>query len=428
MEVVIILLLIFIILTGYYFLQAQKLSQENSKLEKLQKKILLAHQEKLNELKQIHMDLYDEIEVSAQRNSFLLRRISEQQSINQNLSLRIAELSKFESILDIKTKAQAHCNFTIAESQKLFLQIQSKILELNNKVKDLTNGIREEAIDNAQNVAAEAYALKGQESELKKVIKALENKISGYGDEYLIPVSSTLDDLVEQYGHLDASNKLTDLKQQIKNAILTGEIADCDYAEPYRRKTAIDFVSDAFNGKAASNLARLKYDNVGKLIQTLKDDYVLVNNNGKAFRNAHIKQSYLLLRIQELQWAAIVLEYREREREEQREIREQIREEERARKEYEKAIKEAAKEEATLMRAYEKAKREYELASDIDKAKYEAFINDLNEKLKLAEEKNQRALSMAQQTKAGHVYVISNIGSFGDNVLKLGMTRRFVVV
>ena len=31
---------------------------------------------------------------------------------------------------------------------------------------------------------------------------------------------------------------------------------------------------------------------------------------------------------------------------------------------------------------------------------------------------------MAQQTKRGHVYVISNIGSFGENVYKIGMTRR----
>ena len=46
------------------------------------------------------------------------------------------------------------------------------------------------------------------------------------------------------------------------------------------------------------------------------------------------------------------------------------------------------------------------------------------QQLQEAEEKNQRALSMAQQTRAGHVYVISNIGSFGENVLKLGMTRR----
>ena len=31
---------------------------------------------------------------------------------------------------------------------------------------------------------------------------------------------------------------------------------------------------------------------------------------------------------------------------------------------------------------------------------------------------------MAQQTKRGHVYIISNIGAFGDNVYKIGMTRR----
>jgi len=44
--------------------------------------------------------------------------------------------------------------------------------------------------------------------------------------------------------------------------------------------------------------------------------------------------------------------------------------------------------------------------------------------LKEAEEKNKRAQSMAELTKSGHVYVISNIGSFGDDVLKIGMTRR----
>jgi hypothetical protein len=44
--------------------------------------------------------------------------------------------------------------------------------------------------------------------------------------------------------------------------------------------------------------------------------------------------------------------------------------------------------------------------------------------LQEAIEKKERALSMAQQTKRGYVYVISNIGSFGENVYKIGMTRR----
>ena len=48
----------------------------------------------------------------------------------------------------------------------------------------------------------------------------------------------------------------------------------------------------------------------------------------------------------------------------------------------------------------------------------------LKQELKEAQEKKERALSMAQQTKRGHIYVISNIGSFGENVFKIGMTRR----
>ena len=54
----------------------------------------------------------------------------------------------------------------------------------------------------------------------------------------------------------------------------------------------------------------------------------------------------------------------------------------------------------------------------------EAQLTEAEEAIRLAEEKGQRALSMAQQTKQGHVYVISNIGSFGENVYKIGMTRR----
>jgi len=48
----------------------------------------------------------------------------------------------------------------------------------------------------------------------------------------------------------------------------------------------------------------------------------------------------------------------------------------------------------------------------------------LGVELEEAHAKSERAKSMAQQTKAGHIYVISNIGSFGEGVYKVGMTRR----
>ena len=62
--------------------------------------------------------------------------------------------------------------------------------------------------------------------------------------------------------------------------------------------------------------------------------------------------------------------------------------------------------------------------SESMKQRLENRIAELEQSLSQAESKHQRALSMAQQTKQGHVYIISNIGSFGENVYKIGMTRR----
>jgi hypothetical protein len=194
--------------------------------------------------------------------------------------------------------------------------------------------------------------------------------------------------------------------------------------ETSRKETAIRFVTDAFNGKVDSILSRSKADNHGKLEQEIRDAYALVNHNGAAFRNARITEEYFAARLNELKWAATAHALKEQEREEQRQIREQIREEEKAHREFERAMRDAAKEEETLRKAMEKVQQQVAAASDAQRTAYEAKLAELEEKLKVAEEKNQRALSMAQQTRTGHVYVISNIGSFGEEVFKIGMTRR----
>ena len=200
--------------------------------------------------------------------------------------------------------------------------------------------------------------------------------------------------------------------------------ADCDYAEANRRAYAIHFAVDAFNGKVDTALAKVKHDNYGKIKQAIIDAYALVNHNGQPFRNARIEQEYLDARLEELKWAVATHELRQQELAEQKELREQIREEEKARREMEKAIKDAEKEERMLQKALEKARKELAGATEEQKLQYEAQLAELESKLSEAEEKGQRAISMAQQTKRGHVYVISNIGSFGEEVFKVGMTRR----
>lgn len=112
------------------------------------------------------------------------------------------------------------------------------------------------------------------------------------------------------------------------------------------------------------------------------------------------------------------------EQEEQRMIREQMREEARAEKEYKQAMEAAEKEEKMYESLLAKAREQLDKATAEERALAEAKLAELQQKQEEAEAKSERAKSLAEQTRRGHVYVISNIGSFGENVYKIGLTRR----
>jgi len=130
------------------------------------------------------------------------------------------------------------------------------------------------------------------------------------------------------------------------------------------------------------------------------------------------------LKINELRLTYELQEKIKQEKDEQKKIQDEMREEEKARRELERAKSEAEREEQRSQRALEKARE------DILKAKGERFeeltkrISLLEADLIKAQEQKERAISQAQITKSGHVYIISNIGSFGENMYKIGMTRR----
>lgn len=72
----------------------------------------------------------------------------------------------------------------------------------------------------------------------------------------------------------------------------------------------------------------------------------------------------------------------------------------------------------------EKARQEITGATDEQIAEQQKRIRDLEQMLEQARVNEQRAMSMAQQTRCGFVYVISNKGSFGKGVFKIELTRR----
>ncbi|MFK3660055.1 DUF4041 domain-containing protein [Scandinavium sp. NPDC088450] len=300
----------------------------------------------------------------------------------------------------------------------------SKADELISNANDNAMKIISDAEVRAKEIAGSAYEAKEFAETYQAVAKSMKNKIEGYGDEWIVPNRSVLDELAENYEFTDTGRELQKARELTKSLIKTSKAASCEYVEPNRRNTAIKFVLDAFNGKVDSTLSKIKHNNYGKLSQEIKDAFQLVNYNGSAFRSAKITDIYLQARLNELKWGVAVNEIMLEEKEEQRRIKEQLREEEKARREYERAIKEAEKEEKTIQQAIDKATKELMLAGEEQRLALEQKLAELQIKFEEAEAKNQRAISMAQQTRSGHVYVISNIGSFGEDVYKIGMTRR----
>ena len=316
-------------------------------------------------------------------------------------------------------------NAVASEAKEKAKSLNDEAQAILNSVTGQAAKIIEAANKKAEEIGGSAFEAMRNAALYEQTVKAMKNIIDGYGDQYIIPQQSLLDDLADGFSHTQAGQELKRAREATKVMIRNGTAATCEYVEANRRETAINFVVDAFNGKVDSILSRVKHDNAGKLEQQIRDAFTLVNYNGKAFRDARITEAFLSARLDELKWAAISQQVALEEREEQRRIKEQIREEARAAKERERAFREAAKEEETLRKGIELGQQQAEHATGEQKAMYEERLQEMAERLREIEERKQRARSMAEQTKKGYVYIISNIGSFGEDVYKIGLTRRW---
>ena len=179
----------------------------------------------------------------------------------------------------------------------------------------------------------------------------------------------------------------------------------------------------AFNGECDGSISKIRWNNINTMEERIKKSFEMVNRLGTTHYIA-ITNEYLNLKLEELYLCYELQEKIQKEKEEQRRIQEQIREEEKVQREIEEAQKDAEKEEQRYQKALDKARSEIENAKGKELQNLKDQLVEIEKKLKEAQELKQRALSRAQMTKSGHVYVISNIGSFGENVYKIGMTRR----
>ena len=180
----------------------------------------------------------------------------------------------------------------------------------------------------------------------------------------------------------------------------------------------------AFNSECDDIIRKVRYNSFDASAKRISSSYEAISKLG-SIMELYIEKPYYDAKIDEL---ALALEYqikKQEEKERKRELREQMREEAKLRKEIEFERQKIAKEERHYKNFLKELEQKLLTASDEYERKT-LFEKHKETQQKLAEIKEDYKKIDYRETnqKAGYVYVISNIGSFGENIYKIGMTRR----
>lgn len=179
----------------------------------------------------------------------------------------------------------------------------------------------------------------------------------------------------------------------------------------------------SFNGECEAAISKVTYSNFDKIQKRIQKSFEQLNklNEGNGIE---LSPKYLDSKIDELHLAYEYAEKKQQEKDELREQREREREEKRAQQE----IKEAQQKITKEIDHYKKALAEMTARlSTLDGAEKEAIqtsIAELKKNIDDSEKKKTDLDYRAENPTAGYVYIISNIGSFGKDVVKIGVTRR----
>lgn len=194
-------------------------------------------------------------------------------------------------------------------------------------------------------------------------------------------------------------------------------------------KAIYDLMVIALRAELQNVLYNLKYEKLEDGISQIKEitqKYLDIASKGN--QNIAGTLTKFIGEIEYLFINAVKIEYnyyvkKEQARQEQLAIREQMRQEAEERKALEQEKKKIENEELKYNKEIEKLKAQLQESADKDKALLDAKILELEAKLSEVVVKKDN-ITQLQNGKAGNVYVISNLGSFGENVFKVGMTRR----
>ena len=315
----------------------------------------------------------------------------------------------------------------IQELERLVSELQGENEKLNNRNKeyeDVFGSLKEVEmqVDNKRN---ELQLMNNQMEKLEEQINE-HNNITFLIDTNLYANPYTYSDSKEYREELDKIKKEQREWLQSRESLEEHGTWKVNQKVDSTIHASIILAYRAFNNECDNIIMNVRYSNIGtcekKIRKSFKDinDIICSRQTGYFFS---MPEKYLELKIKELMLKVGYETKKQEEKEEQQRIREIMKEEERVRKEIEDAKARVEKDEKHFNN--EISKLEKKLAKEKgDKQELLDQIAKLRSKLEELAVVKQDVLNREMNTRAGYVYVISNIGSFGEDVYKIGVTRR----
>ena len=221
---------------------------------------------------------------------------------------------------------------------------------------------------------------------------------------------------------------LTEIREKQKKMVREGTAIKSfgDWSIDGSKKKGQKLVKDnvkltmrSFNNECDVIIRNVTWKNINNMEERMRKSFDYINKFNESSQII-ISYEYLSLKVAELY---LVYEHAlkaQSEKDYQAELRRQEKEEQELLRDLERITREENK----LQNLLDKIKQKAEQASYEAKAQLEQQIYEISEELKEIQREHYRVKTMAEQTKYGYVYIISNIGSFGENVFKIGLTRR----
>ncbi|WP_394874781.1 DUF4041 domain-containing protein [Clostridium neonatale] len=305
--------------------------------------------------------------------------------------------------------------------------LENKIISLNEEYNQKNESLSNDYSSKNENLE-NLYKIKLNTLENK--YNSLTNKYNSLNNEYNELCTNVIlkhYDLSDYDGLTseECKNKITLLKMQEKELIKSNDAVTV-YSDANKSviNNNLKQILRCFNTECDNILMNLSVKNIDNMRGKISKSFESIN---KIFKvdGLELNKSILELKLEELNLVYTYEIKREQEREYQKEIKAQMIEEEKVRREIEQEKKKIEKDQAQFTNEINKLMKYLQKTSnDTEKQLYIDKVKELEEKLKELEKAKETVLERGANAKAGFVYIISNIGSFGEDVYKIGMTRR----